>query len=370
MRRGIVCRSSAGVGRIVGESVAGLVSPAARRAGGGEPYESPFRTAGKVGATDGEAGTPGNGAGGLSEASQQRYRLDEVLPAGAQDALGQLELYARTVVQGWLHGAHESRRLGVSTDFDHHKLYQPGDSLKHIDWKASARHDRYFVKRYIEETALTVQMVVDRSGSMAYAGEESSKYLHAARIAACLAYLISSQNDLVGLGLTSRQDTEWIPAGSTQRHLAQILNALAAREASDADGLRVCLQTMVARGHRRGLVIAISDFMFDPEPVQAELARLAIQGHEILLVHVQDVVEEEFPFNRWTHFTDLENPRVLHRVDAVTLKRLYREEYDRLCESWRQWARKWGAHRVALPTDRSPETVLSEYVAARNRSKA
>jgi uncharacterized protein (DUF58 family) len=281
--------------------------------------------------------------------------------------MARLEVIARRMVQGFMHGGHHSRRLGVSTEFDHHKGYQPGDPLKHVDWKASARHDRYYVKRYVEDSALTVRMIVDHSGSMAYrTGEGPSKYLQAARLAGCMAYLITSQGDSVALTLVATGETVWLPPGSTQRHLVHILDTLAAREAKSKDGLVGSLHQLLERNERRGIVAVASDLMFDPAPVQRELGGLIAQGHEVLLFQLRDRTEEEFPFNRWVQFGDLENASVKHRVDAVTLRRLYREEYDRLCEKWSKWAQKHGAHLVVVQSDKSVEVVFSKYLMFRS----
>ena len=294
-----------------------------------------------------------------------RYTLDEVLSPQAKEALRHFEMHARTVVEGMLQGIHRSRRIGVSTDFDHHKNYLPGDPLKHIDWKVSARHDKYFVKRYREDTALRAQIVVDRSASMLRASEDHpSKYLQAARVASCLAYLLLGQRDAPGLTVTSAEETFWVQPRSTQTQLLHIMQALASRDAADRDGLDICLKALVDRGERRGLMVVISDLMFDPEPVQRELGRLGAQGHELVLVQLRDVVEEDFPFNRWVEFRSLEGG-TSRRLDTIPLKRIYREEYQAMIAEWRQWARKYNCHFITHRTDEPTETVLSNYLARR-----
>ncbi|MBI2195343.1 MAG: DUF58 domain-containing protein [Planctomycetes bacterium] len=293
--------------------------------------------------------------------------LNEALSPQAKDALQHLELFARRTVQGVLHGIHRSKRKGVSTEFDHHKNYQPGDPLKHMDWKVSARLDRYYVKRYLEDTALSVRLVLDRSASMRQASSGVSKYLQAARIAASLAYLVLNQRDAVSLFLVSGSETLCIPSSSSSSQLVLILRALVSREAETGDALQPCLRTLLDRAERRGLVVAVSDLMCDPMPVQRELARLHAQGHEILLFQPRDPTEEDFPFNRWVEFRDLENDSVRCRVDAVPLKKIYREEYQTLVEDWRSWCKKYHVHFVSFRTERSVETVLSEYLAFRAR---
>lgn len=297
-----------------------------------------------------------------------RYTLDDVLSAQAKEALKHLELFARRTVEGMLHGIHQSKRKGISAEFDHHKNYQPGDPLKHIDWKVSARLNRYYVKRYLEDTALGVRLVVDCSASMRQAtGKGPTKYFHACRLAASLAYLVLNQRDSAGLFLTSGSETLCIPASSSAIHLVSILRALVSRDAETEDSLPACLRAILDRGERKGLVVVISDLMFDPQPAKRELARLQAQGHEVLLFQLRDPTEEDFPFNRWVEFRDLENAAVKHRIDTVPLKRIYREEYQALVEGWRSWCKKYSAHFISFRTDESVETALSEYVAFRAR---
>ena len=303
----------------------------------------------------------------MPPANKQSYKLDDVLSPNAKETLKHLELYARRRVDGVLHGAHSSKRVGVSTDFDHHKEYQAGDPLKHVDWKASARHDRFYVKRHLEDTAMMVRLVVDYSASMQQASNGTSKYLHACRVAGCLSYLVLKQNDQVGLALATDQKTTWLPCSSRSTHLVNILRLLVTATGAAGDAVEACLTTILERGERRGIIVLISDLMFDPAPVQKELGKLQSQGHELLMFQLRDPMEEDFPFSRWVQFHDLENAAVRHRVDAVPLARIYREEYQQILEDWRQWAKKSNSHLVSLRTDEHVETSLSEYLAFRSK---
>lgn len=291
------------------------------------------------------------------------YKLDEILRPSAKEQLRHLELFARKLVDGIRHGIHRSRRKGVSTEFDHHKLYQPGDPLKHIDWKASARQDRYFVKRYLEDTALSVRIVVDRSASMLQQTDAfPSKYLVGSRLAASLAYLILKEKDAVGLVMSAADETFWLPVRSSESALVRILQALATKGPAAADNLEQCLGALVDRGEKKGMVILVSDMMYPPEKVQRQLARLTAQGHEVLVFQLRDPTEEDFPFNRWVQFGDLENASVNHRLDTVPLKKIYLEEYQMLIDEWRAWAKKYDVHFVTARTDADVETMLSEYI--------
>jgi uncharacterized protein (DUF58 family) len=293
---------------------------------------------------------------------------NEVLPASAQEELRHMELMARRMVSALRHGMHRSRMVGVSTDFNHHKLYSPGDALKHMDWKASARHDRYYLKRYIEDRSLAVRIVLDGSASMLQAADGvPSKYRQAARVAACLSYLVIKERDAVGLSLTSTAATTWLPVSSRSNHMLRILQVLAGTQAQAQDSLAAGLRVILDRNETRGIVAVITDLMYDPEPVRKELGRLHAQGHEVLVIQVRDVMEEDFPFNRWVQFFDLENSAVKHRLDAVLLKRIYREEYQALLEDWRQWARKFSMHYVSFRNEKDAVEALTSYLAVRAR---
>lgn len=300
------------------------------------------------------------------------YELADILRADGRQALEHLRLGARKLVTGMLHGAHRSRRKGVSTEFDHHAIYQPGDPLKLIDWKASARHDRVYVKRQLEDTALQVRIVVDRSGSMRRAtGDGPTKYLQAARLATALAYVILEERDRFGLSIAGGAASgggavAWLPAGGGEAHLVRCVQALCAAEGSGGDDLVECLRLQVERSERRGVTAVISDLMFDPAPAQAQLARLRAQGHDLVVFQVCDPVEQDFPFNRWIRFENLEASGRGTRVDTVPLKRIYREEFLAVQEEWRQWCRRSDAHFVTARADRAMEAVLSEYLAFRD----
>ncbi len=303
----------------------------------------------------------------MAKASNNVYAIDEILSPEAKDSLKHLELYARRMVQGMLHGSHRSKRKGYGDQFDHHKNYQPGDPLKHIDWKVSARHDRFYVKRYLEETALRVRIVVDRSASMLQASNGlASKYFQACRVTACLAYLVMNHGDSVGAVLASEAQTMWLPVKSTDTHLVSILQALAMRGAAAKDNLQTCLRTILDRCEPKGLMVLVSDLMFDPKPVQRELARLCAQGHEVLLFQMRDPMEEDFPFNRWVQFHCLENAAVKHRIDTVPLKKIYHEEYQAVIADWKAWSKRHNVHFVTERTEEHVEKILSEYIAFRN----
>jgi len=303
-------------------------------------------------------------------ADSKERALDGVLRPEAREALKRLELFARRTVDGLLHGAHLSRRKGVSTEFDHHKLYQPGDPIKHVDWKVSARHERTFVKRYIEDTSLAVRLVADRSGSLGQSTNGAVVFEQCARLTAALAYLVLRQRDSVGLQLAAAAGGSWIPASSTQSQLVRILEALVAAQPAGEDALTAALRALADRQAYKGMVVVLSDLMFEPEPPRRQLSRLQAAGHEVLLIHLRDATAERFPFNRWMLFESLESADRRYRVDAVALKRIYAEEYRAWLADWQAWARQRDVHLVAAPSDKPAEAILSAYLAHRAKEDA
>jgi uncharacterized protein (DUF58 family) len=194
-----------------------------------------------------------------------------------------------------------------------------------------------------------------------------SKFRMAARMAACVAYLVIKERDAAGLLLTSTASTTWVEASSRPSHMLKILQALAATPEAAQDSLAVGLRAILDRQETRGIVAVLTDLMFEPGPVQRELGRLHAQGHEVLLIQARDATEEDFPFNRWVQFSDLENASVRHRLDAVMLKKIYREEYRGLLAEWREWTRKSGIHYLSFRSEQDVVGVLSRYLALRAR---
>jgi uncharacterized protein (DUF58 family) len=197
---------------------------------------------------------------------------------------------------------------------------------------------------------------------------DSHVYLQAARMAASLSYLIVNQQDRVGMGLACSDSQKWFPVKSTEQHLVQLFTALAETKPKGEGNLEIALKSLLERGGYKGLVVVVSDLMFDPEPVQRQLACLQAQGHEVLVCQVVDETIKTFPFNRWAVFQDLELASRKHRLDAVPLKKIYLEEFEKLQESWRVWSSKQDAHFVSFSSDDAIEQVLGEYITYREET--
>src|SRR5438874_7071555 len=176
---------------------------------------------------------------------------------------GGLTLVARSLVEGFLSGVHKSPYKGFSVEFAEHRQYYPGDEIRHIDWRVYGKTDRYYIKEYEEETNLRAHLLVDASGSMAYAGRHPSKFQYAQQVAASLAYLMLHQRDAVGLVTHDTQVRQMIPPKATSKHLLQVLSALERTQPGNETALAPLWDQVAAQATRRGMVIILSDCFED-----------------------------------------------------------------------------------------------------------
>jgi len=251
-----------------------------------------------------------------------------------------LYLRARSVVDGVMVGIHPSRAKGFSSEFDGHREYAPGDEVQHVDWKAYGKFDRYFIKEYQETTHLRANILLDMSGSMGYASDGCSKFDYGATLAASLSYLLLKQQDAVGLILFSRKIERTISPKATPGHLWTILKELEGRKPGGETAGGEVLQEVAGSLKRRGLIILISDLLDDPQKVLRGLKQMRSRGSDVLVFHLLDRDELEFPFDQPAIFQDLEedlrlptDPQVIRSAYLQTLRSLM-EGYQKTCASY------------------------------------
>jgi len=279
-----------------------------------------------------------------------------------------LKLVARTVVEGLYSGLHRSPYHGLSVEFAEHREYSPGDSPKDIDWRALARTERYVVKRYEEETNLRAYLLLDISGSMGYHSEPAaiSKLQYGCYLAACLGYLMIRQRDSVGLVSFSDRIERHIPPRSTTPHLNLLLRELEAIKRAKRTGISSAFHELAETIKRRGLIIILSDLMDDPKDVMRALMHFRFKRHEVILFHILDRWELEFPFRRMADFVDMETGERL-----LVEPRFVRDEYRRLIgEFVDQYKRDCAAGQIEyVSTDTSTpyDFMLSAFLARRKR---
>jgi uncharacterized protein (DUF58 family) len=258
--------------------------------------------------------------------------------------LQRLDLIARLVVEGFLTGLHKSPYHGFSVEFAEHRQYMPGDPVRSVDWKVFAKSDRYYIKQFEEETNLRAQILIDTSTSMLVRGEPGgmSKLRYAIDLAAALAYLMIQQQDAVGLLLFSDQIHRVIPARSARTHLRVLLRELevearraAKRQPMEEDPrltrIGQCLSYLAERVPRRGLVILLSDLWDkDADSAMAALKHFRHRQHEVVVFHLQDPAEAEFPYREEGLFIDIETGERLNVLPWEIAKEFRRKVDERV----------------------------------------
>lgn len=262
-------------------------------------------------------------------AAAPQVLLDPVLLARIAD----LPLLARTVVDGFMHGLHRSARKGFSLDFAEHRSYQPGDDLRRIDWKAYARTDRFYVKEYEADTNAGVLFTLDVSGSMDFVGSEGgvNKFTYARMLVASLVWLSQRHGDRVGLATFSDRLVEMVPPST--RHLNLILQALGRAQPRGEGKLPLAIDRVADVANRPGIVVLVTDCYDEPASIGRSVDTIRARGHDVLVFHLVDRAEEEFPYDGAAVFEDRESGfRVPLKPEEM------RERYLKL----------FGAHREAL----------------------
>ncbi|MFH1999808.1 MAG: DUF58 domain-containing protein [Planctomycetota bacterium] len=279
--------------------------------------------------------------------------------------ISRLELRARLVVEGFLSGRHRSPYHGVSVEFAEHREYVPGDDLRHLDWKVFGKTDRYYIKRYEEETSLTCQIVVDGSASMQYAGERGvSKFDYAATAASALAYLILRQQDFVGLALFDEKVRSFVPPSNNPAHLLAITHELSGASDQPKTDIGMVLAEIATRIRQRGMVILISDLFDDPEKILQGLKKLRAKQMDIVVFHVLDDEEIHFPLQRMYRFEGMESALRL-TADPRALRAEYLKIFETFTDTMRRGCLRQGIDYSLVNTSHLLDVVLTAFLATR-----
>jgi len=225
--------------------------------------------------------------------------------------IARLDLRARHIVEGFLSGAHRSPYFGQSVEFLQHREYVVGDDMRHIDWKVWAKQNRYYVKQYEEDTNLRCTLLVDVSGSMRYGSGPLNKYEYGSTVAVSLAYLLLRQQDAVGCVPFDEAVRTTVPLRSKRNHLGSIIAALDVSAPKQKTDIQRILRHVAESYPRRGMVLLVSDLLVDRPGLFKGLQMLRQRGHDVMVFHVMDDDELDFPFNGPTRFEGLEIPEHL-----------------------------------------------------------
>jgi uncharacterized protein (DUF58 family) len=277
-----------------------------------------------------------------------------------------LAVRARHIVEGFVAGGHRSPYHGFSIEFAEHREYTPGDDLRYVDWKVFGRSDKVYLKQFEEETNLIAYLVLDASESMSYRGPDSalSKLAYAQCAAVALAYLVLRQQDSVGLVTFDDEIRQWVRPSGQAAHWKQLVEAMDQTTAVRKTRTGPILHGLAERFARRGLVIVLSDLFDDVEAILSGLKHLRHSRHDVVVMHVLDAAEVDFPFRQTTQFHGLEGfPDVV--TDPASLRKAYRAEFERFLQAVRGGCRQQQIDYVLLRTDQPLDVSLAAYLSSR-----
>jgi uncharacterized protein (DUF58 family) len=275
-----------------------------------------------------------------------------------------LELRARVVVHGFLSGLHRSPFHGFSVEFTEYRQYSPGDDPRFVDWRVYARSDRYFVKRFEDETNLRCYLVVDQSHSMEFGSRSYTKADYAVTLAATLGHFLAGQRDAVGLVTFDEQVAEYLPARYRPGHLRRVLLALDRPLSGRATDLAAPLRYVADLVTKRGLIVLISDLLAPLQLLEQHLGYLRSRGHEVVVFQVLDPAELKFDFHEPALFRDLETGRELYVDPAVAGQQYAARLWDHR-EAIRVACDRHGIEFHGLATDQPLDLALFDYLRGR-----
>ena len=281
-------------------------------------------------------------------------------------ALEDLELIARTAVEGFLQGLHRSPYVGFSVEFATHREYLPGDDLRHLNWKLYGRQDRLYVKQYDAETNLDLHLLVDWSGSMTTRSGRIAKQRYAACLAAALAHLALMQRDAVGVTLFAGTVLDHLRPRAKANQLDEILDVLTRTPLRPRAETAAVLHEAAELIPRRGMIALLSDLFYEPEEIFTVLDHFRFLGHDVLVFQVLDPLERRLPLEGAIRFHDLETgEELVAQADEVRLA--YQAEITRWFEDLEQGCRSREVERVVLTTDEPLDHGLYDYLARRSQ---
>lgn len=292
-----------------------------------------------------------------------------MVPTLSPELLAKIErmkLLARKAVEGVYTGQHRSPKHGASIEFSEHKEYVPGDDIRRMDWRVFAKSDRYYIKRYEQETNLKSVMVLDSSASMAYGSHELNKLDFAQQMILAFSYILLNQSDSAGLFICAEKAQAPIPASSQKTHSNVIAEALAKTQAAGETRLDEWLENVLAAAGKPSFLMIFSDFLYDETRIIKALKILSARHHEVMVFHTLDPNELGFPFSLRTRFLDMEIPREL-TLDPLAVKMDYLKQMEIFINRLKMACRENGIEYHLCDTSLPLEKHLFDFFSARDR---
>ncbi len=278
--------------------------------------------------------------------------------------VGNLELVARSVVDGFINGLHRSPYFGASVDFAEHRGYTPGDDIRRVDWRLFARTDRFYVKEYEADSNSNFSILLDVSKSMGFGSRGITKLDYARILAGCLTYLVHRQKDRVGLVAFDEDVVEHVPPSA--KHMEVVLHVLDRLKLSKPGHLGPPLRKLAEHFGRRGLLVLISDLYEDPEAVLDAVSPLRFRGNDLIVFHVLDPAEIDFPYDEASAFEDIESGEqipVVPEALAGQYRELVRAHIEALTSKFAELRIDYSLINTANPIDHA----LFNYLSMRER---
>lgn len=278
--------------------------------------------------------------------------------------IGRLEIRARHIVEGFMSGMHRSPYFGQSIEFLQHRQYTPGDDLRHVDWKVWAKQDKLYVKQFEEDANMRTTLLVDVSKSMQYGSGPFNKYEYAATVATSLAYLLLKQHDAVACLAFDETIRTRTPLRSSDVHLSAIVQALDASEPQNKTDPGGILREIAEQSPQRGMMVVVSDLLGDVDSTLRGLRLLRQRGHDVLVLHILDDDELDFPFEGPTRFEGLELPRHFN-CNPRALREGYLEALDRYLATLRHGCARDAVDYLLVRTSDPLDAALAKFLTRR-----
>lgn len=277
-----------------------------------------------------------------------------------------MELRARFIVEGFWNGLHRSPFHGFSVEFTEYRQYSSGDDTRFIDWRLFGRTDRYYIKKFEDETNLRCYFLADQSPSMEYGSLSYNKAQYAATLAASLGYFLEIQGDAIGLLTFADRVLEFLPARHRPGHLRQFMLMLEAHNAAPSTNIEGALQRISELIHKRGLILLISDFLSPLDPLEKSLSQLRAWGQEVAIFQVLDPAELDLKIEQTTLLRDLETNRELY-IDPAQARANYTRRLQQHNSRLAEICRKLAVSHHLVPTNRPFEQSLMDFLLDRRR---
>ena len=275
-----------------------------------------------------------------------------------------LGLHARFIVEGYMAGEHKSPFRGFAVEFTQHREYSPGDDTRHLDWKVLGRTDRYYLKQYEQETNYVAHILLDGSASMKYGSGSITKLHYGKMMAAVLTYLILNQRDAVSVGIFDTTVRSHLPRTGSLASIINIMNILASFNPASQTSIGAVLHELAGQIKRKGIVIIISDLFDDEEKILKGIQHLRFGGSEVIVFHVMDPFELDFPFMGLIEFEGLENqPKILTRPREI--RKSYLQQLHAFQTKLGEGCERNNVHYTLVNTGHALQEILGAYLSFR-----